>query len=153
MKAGPCFQLYKLNETKGEWDMQEKELRRWHKKVGITLAFLLVMQGATGLIFTFKKAFEVPPVSSQNLGDHRVEDEHHNDAEHSRVDPGHDRGYREENHGHDHGEGAVALFAAIHHGGGIAGFVYRLITGLGILWMAGTGSLIYFRTKARQGNT
>ena len=132
--------------------MKEKELRRWHKRIGIILALLLVLQGGTGLIFTFKNAFKVFPVSSENISVHHKEKEHNNSGEHSQMDSDHDLGNSEGSHEHDHGEGVIAAFATIHHGGGLIGFVYRLITGLGILWMAGTGILIYSRIKAREKN-
>jgi uncharacterized iron-regulated membrane protein len=37
----------------------------------------------------------------------------------------------------------------IHHGGGFIATIYMLLVGLGILVMAVSGSLIFFKTRAR----
>jgi hypothetical protein len=51
-----------------------------------------------------------------------------------------------------HSHGGMALYtglAFLHHGGGVAGSVYRTILGAATLWMAVTGSFIFFQMKAR----
>lgn len=37
-----------------------------------------------------------------------------------------------------------------HHGGGLAGALYRVALGLGTLWMAGSGAWILARIRARR---
>jgi hypothetical protein len=37
----------------------------------------------------------------------------------------------------------------IHFGGGLAGNIYRIVLALGLLFMAGTGSWIYFKIRSR----
>ncbi len=36
-----------------------------------------------------------------------------------------------------------------HTGGGLAGNIYRMLLGLGLLFMAVTGAMIYFKIRAR----
>lgn len=131
--------------------MKEKSLRKWHRKTGIILALLMILQAGTGLIFTLEKFSETTPASAQNNENYH-EEGHDHDRGHNGEGHSSDAAYSEENHEHDHGEGIMAILASIHHEGGIIGLIYRLATGLGILWMAGTGSLIYFRLQVRQKN-
>ena len=51
-----------------------------------------------------------------------------------------------------HSQGGLAFYtglALVHHGGGIAGHVYRTFLGAAALWMAVTGSFIFLQMTAR----
>ena len=41
------------------------------------------------------------------------------------------------------------LFEFVHRGAGPIGAVYRIVLGLGVLWMAVTGLMIYIRIRRR----
>lgn len=126
--------------------MEEKNLRKWHRGPGIILALLVVLQAGTGLIFTVDEAVKAPKATAQDRENNNEEVHGHNgnglaqDEEYN----------NERQEDHDHGGGVMAILATIHHQGGVTGLIYRTLTGLGLLWMAGSGSLIYFRIKARQ---
>lgn len=104
--------------------MKEVNLRKWHRRIGIILALFIILQAGSGLVIT--------------LGD-LISSE-----------------------GHAPTEPAVAATVAdeeepfwdealqfIHFGAGTAGDLYRIVLGAGILWMAVSGGLIFFRIRAR----
>ena len=55
-------------------------------------------------------------------------------------------------HTHAHEEGEPLWYMSlefIHHGGGTPGTIYRLVVGLSMLVMAVSGSVIFFKIRAR----
>ena len=100
--------------------MNEKDLRKWHRRMGITLAILIILQAGTGILLT--------------LGS--LSDEHSEQSA-QQVAPQTEESEWEE------------ALEFIHHGADGVGFVYRLIVGFGMLGMAVSGSFIYFKIRSR----
>ena len=91
--------------------MQESELRYWHRRLGIILALLVMIQAGTGLCLSLEKCLftsvEGPAVE------------------------------------------LVETLALIHRGGGDWWRIDRVLLGAGLCGMAISGSLIYFKIRAR----
>lgn len=105
--------------------MKEKDLRNWHRNLGIILAFFVILQTTTGLFIA---------VGEINMP--------HSHAGTSHVATG------APTDGLQPSVFQTAL-SAIHHGGGTIGALYRILLGTGLLWMAISGSLIYFKIRSR----
>jgi uncharacterized iron-regulated membrane protein len=104
--------------------MKEADLRKWHRTMGIIVALFIILQAGTGLFLS--------------LSDLPVPRNH-----------AHEEAYST---GHDHEEGESLWDDAlgfIHHGGGVFSAVYRIVVGMALLMMAVTGSMIFFRIRAR----
>lgn len=104
--------------------VRESDLRKWHRRLGITLALFIIFQAGSGLL-----------ISLREIG---------------------------EPHNHAHSETAVTAHSNyenaslwdkfqgfVHHGGGEIGSAYRIIFAGGLLGMAVSGSMIFFRIRAR----
>jgi len=102
--------------------MKEKDLRKWHRTMGLFLALFVVVQAGTGLLITL-----------------------------SEMDISHSHGHEEfdSDRSEDNDWVPEGLFALLHHGGGAVGLVYRVLLGIGITGMALSGSVIYFKTRGR----
>lgn len=122
--------------------MKEKDIRQWHRYLGISLAIFLILQAGSGL--------------SISLG--------HLTAGHIHEKPGHSEADDKQkgSGGHTHNgpethsaDGSAVLsavsgfFTDIHHGGGTAGSIYRIVLAMGILLQTVSGSLIFFATRGR----
>jgi len=105
--------------------MKEPDLRKWHRLIGTALALFIIIQAATGLILSL----------GQITGEHI-----HNHGNGAAL-PGHDD------------ESTVfsnRALKSLHHGGANIGMVYRLLVGAGMLWMAGSGVMIFFKVLGRK---
>ena len=113
--------------------MKESDLRKHHRNLGICLALLIFLQAVSGLVIT--------------LNDLSVDPAHaHGDIAAPPADP--DTAER-----HPAADTTLLDYLSIiHHGGGTAGMIYRLVVGIGLVWMALSGSMIYFRIQARNRN-
>jgi len=112
--------------------MKEATLRKWHRRIGLTFALLLLVQGGTGLFLTIQ-GLSGPAATREGGPDHGA----------SREGGGHD-------HATDHGEDRLAaLVSAAHHGGGALGAAFRILVGVGTVAMAGTGLVIFSMSAAR----
>jgi hypothetical protein len=108
--------------------MKEVNLRKWHRRFGIILALFIILQGGSGLLITLSDL--IPSKSHAPTGPAvaaTVADE--------------EEPFLEE---------AVDF---IHFGAGTAGALYRIVLGAGILWMAISGGIIFFRIRARSKKT
>ena len=111
--------------------MKEYDLRKWHRRVGIVLALFIILQAGSGLLIS--------------LGGMVAIEESHAHSEQPAVQP-------TEREGHEHEEGESVwnrTFAFIHHHTGVWWDLYRVLLGAGIVWMTVTGSMIFFRIRAR----
>lgn len=86
--------------------MDEAYLRKWHRTIGIFLAFFIFVQALSGAMMALEFAFNSPGL----LGD----------------------------------------LTSLHYGGGWLGHLYRLILGVGLMGMAISGTLIFFKIQARK---
>lgn len=129
--------------------MKEANLRQWHRYLGVTLAILIIFQAGTGLLISIGQL--------GNGGSHRHSDPeaHHEgsaDTELSNVH-GHDETSK---HGTGWGLGVHTLndiVMMIHHGGGLAGTMYRILLATGVLLQTVLGILIFMRMRSRAGKS
>jgi hypothetical protein len=104
--------------------MKESDLRAWHRNLGIILSLFIILQTGTGLIISLSEA-GVP----------------HSHANSESVVQA-----------NTHGEGESKWSSSIgfiHHGAGVVGVIYRILLGIGTLGMAISGSMIFFKVRAR----
>ena len=104
--------------------MKKITLRTWHRRIGIILALFIILQTGSGLLIS--------------LGDLSPSQSHAH-SEPAVAAGGHEE---EERPWHE-------ALEFIHHGAGSAGPLYRIIIGIGILWMAISGVLIFFQSRVR----
>ena len=104
--------------------MKESNLRRWHRNLGILLALFIILQAGSGFLISLSGLSM--PHSHANDGNHTPSLTH------------------EEEEGVWH-EGLEFL----HHGAGRAGAIYRILLGIGLVLMAVSGSMIFFKIRAR----
>ena len=104
--------------------MKESVLRRWHRSLGILLALFIIFQTGSGFLISFGE-FSAPH-------SHAHEDAHAS------------------SHGNNEGESLWHEgLEFIHRGAGTAGSLYRILIGIGLLWMAVSGSMIFFKISTR----
>jgi hypothetical protein len=129
--------------------MTHANLRKWHRYLGITLAILIIFQVGSGLLISFG---QLGKGESHQHGDPGARHERSGDVKLSGVQ-GHDETSK---HGAGRGLGMHTLndiVMTIHHGGGLAGTVYRTLLGTGILLQTVLGILIFMRTRSRAGKS
>jgi len=122
--------------------VQEKDLRKWHRYLGISLALFLILQAVSGLSISLGHLTagheHEKPVHSHSNDKKTGHDSHvYNNAEKRASD----------------GKSALSpttgILEALHHGGGVAGSVYRVLLAVGILLQTLTGGLIFFISRGR----
>ncbi len=104
--------------------MKESDLRTWHRNLGIILSLFIILQAGSGLLIS--------------LSETGVPHTHANSESVVQANT--------------HGEGNskwTASIEFIHHGAGVVGVVYRILLGIGMLGMAISGSMIFFKVRAR----
>ncbi|MEW5745069.1 MAG: hypothetical protein AB1805_06505 [Nitrospirota bacterium] len=102
--------------------MEERELRKWHRRAGIVLALLLVLQAASGMFLSANWLLGVH---------HRV-----GEAIEGTLPPLvllWDK-----------------LLVEIHYGFGPLSVPYHIVLGAGTIWVAVSGVMIFLRGRARQ---
>ena len=106
--------------------MKESDLRKWHRSLGIILTLFIILQAGSGLL-----------ISLSGLG-----------TPHS-----HARSETVAHAGPD--EVGKSLWNTslgfLHHGAGVVGVVYRILLGIGMVGMALSGSMIFFKIRVRTG--
>ena len=108
--------------------MKGATIRKWHRRMGIWLLLLILVQASTGLVLTLGKRSEAHRhAHAKAVSSDGEQGGHHGDAE---------TAVKEEDHG---------LVGVIHHSGGLVGVVYRLIVGFGIIGMAFSGGVIFLK--------
>ena len=127
--------------------MTEATLRKGHRYIGISLAIFILLQAASGIALSFW--------SWNNAHDHSLhatavayaDEGHHHD------EPDEYRSHVEQHMTESNAEHVLPQWLqasmAIHAGGGFWGGLYRIIIGLGIIGMALSGSMIFFKTQKR----
>ena len=104
--------------------MDELQLRKLHRRMGVALALLILIQAGSGLIISVSEL----------------------------VTP-HSHAHKEitESHGH-HSESKSMwheMLEFVHHGAGRFGIAYRIVVGIGTLAVTVTGCIIFLKIKAR----
>jgi len=113
--------------------MKEANLRKWHRRIGIALAFFIILQAGTGLLLSFDW-FSTPH-------------SHANTPHEGIQKSGETNDSLKDSHEGKSVLGEVLKF--IHHGAGPIMNLYRVVLGIGILAMALTGCTIFFKIRAR----
>ncbi len=102
--------------------MKEMDLRKYHRIFGVILSFFIILQAGSGLLLTVVEYEEAKAYA--------------------------DMEYSEETH--DEESPFIEALEVLHEKGGVVGFVLRLVVGAGLVMMASSGILIFFKIKARQ---
>ena len=110
--------------------MKESVLRRWHRGLGILLALFIILQTGSGFLISLGD-FSAPH-------SHALKDTH--------------ASFHKNNEGESLWHEGLEF---IHHGAGAAGNLYRILIVIGLLWMAVSGIMIFFkiRTRSKKGQT
>ncbi len=104
--------------------MKEVNLRKWHRNLGIAMALFIILQAGSGFLISLSQL--------------SVPHSHAGQATHGSSHSGEEeRSFWNEDLG------------LLHHGGGTTGTIYRLVLGIGMMAMAVSGSMIFFRIRAR----
>jgi hypothetical protein len=109
--------------TSGDTSMKESDLRAWHRNLGIILSLFIILQTVTDLLISLSEA-GVP----------------HTHANSESV-------VQANTHGEVKSKWSASI-AFIHHGAGAIGMFYRILLGIGMLGMAVSGSMIFFKVRA-----
>ena len=106
--------------------MKESDLRKWHRSLGLILALFIILQAGSGLLITLS-----------GLG---IPHSHAHSEAVAHVDA------------HEDGKSLWnTSLGFIHHGAGVVGVVYRILLGIGMLGMAVSGYMIFFKIRVRTG--
>lgn len=116
--------------------MKERDLRKYHRIMGVVLAIFILAQAGTGLFFTIGKM-------SGSSGNHD-----HADLSILLISKAQANGNESEE---AHAEASGNLLSTLHYGGGMTGNIYRLLLAVGIIGQAGGGLLIFKHYRERQG--
>ena len=108
--------------------MKEYDLRKWHRRVGIVLSLFILLQAGSGFLISLEGIVATAP-SHAHTDQPAISSEHEEDE----------------------GRGSAwdRILGVIHHEAGVLWDLYRVFLGAGIVWMTITGSMIFFRTRAR----
>lgn len=117
--------------------MHVATLRKWHRHVGILLVIFLALQALTGLILSASHMLQDEHAHAQESGDFRLITEAYKDV--SAASASSDLGLE-------------GILAAVHHGGGPAGDVYRLVLGIATLAQGGMGVMLFFGHRHRHAS-
>ena len=131
--------------------MNQIYLRKIHKTIGIILAFFIFLQAGTGLFLSFSVNHSHAHTDAVTIPDKHEEDPISMFGEKA-IEPEKDVAVVRETEAviHDHGdetEDSQSMLQSIHHGGGFVGSIYRIILASGFLFMAFSGSLIFYLTR------
>ena len=107
--------------------MKEVNLRKWHRHMGITLAFFVFLQAGSGILISLRE-WSVPHTHA----DERAHTPAKAQVEHDGEESGWHQGLE-----------------FIHHGAGTLGTIYRILVGIALLWMLVSGSMIFIKMHGR----
>ncbi len=113
--------------------MKEANLRKWHRRMGITIAFFVILQAGTGLLLSLD--WLSTPHSHLNTQYEGIQES----------------GKTNDTFRDSHEEKSVwhEALELIHRGAGPLMSLYRVILGIGIMAMAITGSIIFIKIRSR----
>lgn len=127
--------------------MTEANLRKGHRYIGISLAVFILLQAASGVALSFwswldehDHSLHATAVAYADEGHHHNEPDDHQLHDEQQV--------TEQNDEHVMPQWLQSTMS-IHAGGGVWGGLYRKIIGFGIIGMALSGSMIFFKTQKR----
>jgi len=152
--------------------MKEKNLRKYHRGLGVVLAIFILAQAGTGLYFTIEKLwgesesheghdhanagtsiYSVPVVyaNSNSHEAHNHGDENAGMAHDAQMtEDHHDTGYSVPDEAVEgESDAGPGILSILHYSGGTVGHVYRLLLAVGIILQVLTGLWIYKNIRAR----
>lgn len=112
--------------------MKESTLRKFHRSLGITLAFFLLAQGGSGLLLSVASLLR-PATDAAVTAPH-----HHALSEKD-----------EDTHLEDEAAARHGVLGRIHHSRGPGWNLYRIAVGLGLMAMIGSGTTVFLLSRAR----
>jgi uncharacterized iron-regulated membrane protein len=120
-RPGPASAAHRENHsTIKDRSMRESEWRKWHRKAGIILAPLLILQAVSGLFLSIDWLLGI----------------HHRGGEIITELPPLLRLWD-------------FILVEIHYGFGVPGALYHILLGIGLVWLAFSGFIIYLRVRSR----
>lgn len=135
--------------------MNQLYLRKLHITVGIISALFILLQSGTGLLLSFR-GISVPHshAHTESATPDNGHEKEPTTAKHERADePGSAQDVHEDKTAvtqrtHEGGESLWhRSLGGAHHGGGIIGSIYRILLGVGLTFLALSGSTIFFLTR------
>jgi hypothetical protein len=133
--------------------MNQLYFRKLHITVGIISAFFILLQSGTGLLLSLR-GLSVPhshahtePVITED--DHKKTlHEHEDESGPGSAQHIHDDETVVTEHTHEGGDSLWhRSLGGAHHGGGIIGSIYRILLGIGLTFLALSGSTIFYLTR------
>ena len=107
--------------------MNQSNMRKWHRSIGIIIALFIIFQAGSGLLITISEFGDTPAHSSKG---------HEHAEQGERASTWH------------------AVLGWIHHGDSSLMAIYRILLGVGILVQTIIGAMLFFhlrhRVKSRQ---
>jgi hypothetical protein len=139
--------------------MKESNLRKFHRNMGISLVVFIVLQAGSGFLISTSE-LSAPHSHAHEKQAHEkapepaVVSSHANEVhEEAVVSPLSNEEHEETvmpSNAHEEEESLWhESLEFVHHGAGPIGTIYRLLAGFGILGMAVSGSMIFFKIRAR----
>jgi hypothetical protein len=131
--------------------MNQMYLRKLHKAIGIVLVLFIFLQAGSGLFLSFSVSHGHAHTDAVTIPD-KHEERSILTVEEKAIEPGNDVAVvkKTEPVVHDHRdetEDSPGMLQLIHHGGGFIGSIYRILLASGFLFMAFSGSLIFYLTR------
>lgn len=117
--------------------MHALTLRKWHRRIGILLVFFLALQALTGLFLSAGHILQGEHDHAKESGEPRPVSAPY--ANTSAASTSSDLRFED-------------VFAALHHGGGPAGDVYRFVLGIATLTQGGMGVMLFFGHRHRHAS-
>jgi len=133
--------------------MNQLYLRNLHKSIGVVLVLFIFLQAGSGLFMSFEVSHSHANTDAITMPDkHEHENGHNVMLKEKTINPGKDEAVviniapAADNHGAE-ADNQQSILQRIHHGGGFIGSIYRIILASGFLFMAFSGSLMFYLTK------
>ena len=128
--------------------MNQLYLRKLHKTIGIVLAFFIFLQAGSGLLLSFSVSHSHAHTDAVIVPDKQVEKSDIMSKEKD-IQVGKDLAVEKSKtspvHNHeDEPSTHQGILQRVHHGGGSLGSIYRILLAAGFLFMALSGSLIFY---------
>lgn len=117
--------------------MKEPTLRKWHRWIGIIIVPFLLLQGGTGFLISLSSMVG----STKSHAHTNKPEKSFNQKEAADTEGSHDLD--------EEGAAGHGVLAFIHHNEGFFWDFYRVLLGLGVIWMVISGSILFFRVLVR----
>jgi hypothetical protein len=131
--------------------MNQMYLRKVHKAIGIILVLFIFLQAGSGLFLSFSVSHSHAHTDAVIIPDKHDKDPNLLVKEKAVKPEKYEAVTREvKSTVHNHGDEAddhQGMLQLVHHGGGFIGSIYRVLLASGFLFMAFSGSSIFYLTR------